>query len=150
MQNSGHFYKDHQIICLEVFCLTLLRLAQNCSHTLITRGLFYLTPFLYIEGITVLWYIYNTRFCVIDYQKVWSYFLCRDGSGSKWLLVLKVWEQLCVNQKQTKPKHGQKAFAILLLKIPQVYFYPTQKLREENFKISILLFVFLLLLLHHT
>ena len=40
----------------------------------------------------------------------------------------------------------QKAFASLLLKMPQEFCYPTQKLRKRNMKISILLSFFLL---HH-
>ena len=57
---------------------------------------------------------------------------CRDGSGSKWPPVLKVWEQLCDNcSKVGQNTYRQKAFAILLLKMPQ------EKLRKENLKISI-------------
>ena len=45
------------------------------------------------------------------------YFQCRDGPGSKWLPVLKVWEQLCQNHSKVgQNTHRQKACAILLLK----------------------------------
>ena len=49
--------------------------------------------------------------------------------------------------QQSEPKHLQtKSFAILLLKAPQEFFYPTQKL-ITNLKILILLSFFLLFLL---
>ena len=40
--------------------------------------------------------------------------------------------------------YRQKGLPILLLKMPQEFCYPTQKLRKENVKISILLFFFVL------
>ena len=54
--------------------------------------------------------------------------------------VLKVWEQLRENHsKVSQNTYRQKVFAILLLKLPQEFWYPTQKLGKENLKILILM-----------
>ena len=62
-------------------------------------------------------------FC-ITHQKIPSYFLFRNESGSKWPPVLKLWEQLCKNHsKVSQNTYRQKAFALLLLKMPQGFCY---------------------------
>ena len=49
------------------------------------------------------------------YLKVQYYFQCRNGAGSKWPPVLKVWEQLSENRSKVGQKaYRQKAFVILL------------------------------------
>ena len=74
------------------------------------------------------------------YQKVRWYFLCREGLGSKWPSVLKVWEQLCANHSRVSQNtYRQKAFAILWLKMPQEFCSPYSQLEKNKLENFILL-----------
>ena len=58
-----------------------------------------------------------------------------DGSGSKWLPILKVQKKLYDNHSEVQQNcYRRKAFAILLSKMPQEFCYPMQKLSKTYMK----------------
>ena len=62
-------------------------------------------------------------------------FLCRDGSGSKWPPLLKVWGKLYDDCNKVRWNCLRlEGFYNLFSKMSQEFFYPIQKLKKTNMK----------------